>query len=472
MNILKTLSGLALTSFLIGGLISCEDGVSPTGGSLFNNEVQISVDSLTVKINSRNIPVTSVDARSTTNLIGNLDIKDYGKLSASYVTQLLAASDLIIPDSIPVERVDSTKLLLTVPRTGIIGDSLAPQQLTVYRLTRSLPGDIKSDFDPSGYYNAADPVNSKNYTLSGINLSDSAFYKNKNIEISVPLPRQWGTDAFTAYRTNPEIFQWPASFCKDFPGLYLTQSFGRGAMANISSSKVMIYYHYFIERTVVENEEAVKKVITMKDSVALFSSAPEVLSSTIFKYRESDYIHSLIASGKKLIVAPLGYNLDIDFPARELLESYWKSDHSLSVINNLTLNIPASPVVNSYGLVPPSHLLLIKKSEKDKFFANGELPDNKSSFMGTYSSAHGRYEFTSMREYLVGLIEKEQNITEEDILFELVPVKVTTETVKNADGSATTYTTAVTPYISSPVMAEIFTDRAKIVFTYTHQMVK
>ncbi|MDE6559024.1 MAG: DUF4270 domain-containing protein, partial [Muribaculaceae bacterium] len=279
-------------------------------------------------------------------------------------------------------------------------------------------------------------------------------------------------DAFYAYRKNPEMFQWPATFCKDFPGLYVTQSFGRGAMANVSSSKVMVYYHYFIERTVVENEVSVKKVVTMKDSVTLFTSAPEVLSSTIFKYTESDYIRSLVSAGKKLVVAPLGYNLEIEFPAQALLDSYNKSDHTLSVINNLTLNIPASPVVNSYGLVPPSNLLLIKKSEKEKFFANGEVPDNKSSFMGTYSSDRGRYEFSSMREYLVNLVTNGGKVTEEDILFELVPVSMQTETVTNSDGSKTTYITSVTPFISTPAMAELFTDRVRIVFTYNQQMGK
>lgn len=471
MNIFKFTPFAVMAALTIGILASCEDEVSQTGGSLFNNEVQITVDSLTIDIAANSVATTAIDTKSTSNLLGRLDIADYGNLTASYVTQFLAASDLIIPDSIPVNRLDSTKLILTMPRSGIIGDSLAPQKLTVFRLNRQLPADIKSDFNPAGYFDASDPVSSKNYTLSSINLSDSAFYSNQYLNLSVNLPKQWGIDAFNAYRNNPEIFQWPSSFCKEFPGLYITQSFGRGAMANVDVAKVLVYYHYYVERTVVEDQLAVKKVIEMKDSAALFTSAPEVLSSTIFRYTESDYIRSLIASGKKLIVAPIGYNLDIVFPARKLLESYQNSNHTLSVINNLILNIPAAPVNNSYGLLPPANVLLIKKSEKDDFFANNKIPDNLSSFMGTYSSANGRYEFTSMREYLVGLVEKGGQITEDDVLFELIPVSVKTEVVTNSDGSKTSYITSVTPYIASPVMAELYPDRAKMVFTYTHQTV-
>lgn len=461
---------LSIAAF--GLLFSCQDDVNPTGSSLINNEVQISVDSLTLNIRARQLETTAIDARSTTNLLGRLNIEHYGDLSASYVTQLLAAGDIPLPDSITSQHVDSTKLILSIPRSGIIGDSLAPQQLTVYRLNRSLPSDLKSDFNPDGYYDASQPVSSKNYTLSSINLSDSAFYKNKNLKVAVNLPKQWGIDAFNAYRNNPEIFQWPATFCKDFPGFYITQSFGRGAMANVETTRVFIYYHYRIERTVVENEESVKKVVLMKDSVALFSSAPEVLSSTIFNFKKADYLTSLVASGKKLVVAPLGYNVEFDFPAKQLLDRYWESDHTLSIINNLTFNLPASAVANDYGLLPPSNLLLIKKSKKDEFFANGEVPDNKTSFMGVYSSDRGRYEFSSMREYIVGLLKKGKDLSEEDFLFELIPVTNQTEIVTNSDGSKTTYITSVNPYISKPTMAEIFTDRAQLVFTYTHQNIK
>ncbi|MDE5842615.1 MAG: hypothetical protein K2H35_02625, partial [Muribaculaceae bacterium] len=65
MNVLKYFYGITAASLLLGGLTSCEDEMNPTGGSLFNGEVQISVDSTTVNILSRNVPTTAIDARST-----------------------------------------------------------------------------------------------------------------------------------------------------------------------------------------------------------------------------------------------------------------------------------------------------------------------------------------------------------------------------------------------------------------------
>ncbi|MBD5295336.1 MAG: DUF4270 domain-containing protein [Bacteroides sp.] len=473
MNLRQTALRASIPAFILLALASCEDDVSPIGGSLINNEVVINVDSTLFSIPARSVEALDIDARSVNTQIGRIAVPEYGDLSASYVTQLLSAAALNVPDSIGADRVDSTKLVLTMPRLSLIGDTLAPQQLTVYRLSKSLPTDIRSNFNPTGYYNATDPVNSKNYTLSGINLSDSAFAKAPSVSVNVTLPRQWGIDAFKAYRSDDtDIFQWPQKFCKDFPGLYVKPSFGRGAMANITSSKVMIYYHYFVDRTVVENDSAVKKTVAIKDSVALFSSAPEVISSTIYDFKPSQSLKNLIAENRTIVTAPLGYTVDLTFPAKDLLQQYWASEHNLSVINNLTMTLPASAVSNSLGLLPPPELLLIKKSEVASFFAEGKIPDNLSSFRGTYKSDKGRYEFGSMRPYIVSLIDKQGNLDPSDLEFTLIPVNIQSESVAQTDGSYVVYVTSCTPYLLRPAMAEIFTDRAGIVFTYTQQLIK
>lgn len=472
MNLNKTLLLPAVAAICTLLAASCQDDVSPIGGSIVNNEVTINVDSTIFKLPAKSIYSDVINARSDTNQIGKLDIPEYGSLSADYVTQMLAASSLNVADSITPEHVDSTKLVIRIPRKKIIGDTLAPQQLTVYRLTKPLPSSLTSDFNPDGYYNASEPVNSKNYTLSGLNLSDSAFKKATTVTVNVDLPREWGRDAFRAYRKNADIFQWPSTFCKEYPGFYIKSTFGKGAMANVDITKVMIYYHYLVERNVVENDISVKKLVTIKDSVALFSSGPEVLSSSLFKFTPSQNLESLIGRGHCIISAPLGYTIDLTFPAEELLNQYWAVDHNLSVINNLTLTLPASSVANSYGLVPPPNLLLIKKSEVKSFFAEGKIPDNTSSFRGTYSSANGRYEFASMRKYIVDLLTKKDNILPEDVDFTLIPVNISSEIQTNSDGSKTIHITSCTPYLERPAMAEIFTDRAGIVFTYTSQLIK
>lgn len=471
---LLQLTGPAIIALLSAAAFSsCEDEVSPIGGSITNGEVAISVDSLILKINASTVTEENIDTRSLTTLIGNINVPEYGSLAASYVTQLLSASNLQIPDTIGVERIDSLNLVLQMPRDATIGDTLAPQQLKVYRLNRQLPSDLLSDFDPTGYYDPSDAIATKNYTLSAINLQDTAFRKQTVLSVSYRLPHEWATDIFTAYRNNATEFQWPQEFNKVFPGLYVMPSFGRGAMANVQNTKMFLHYHYYITRNQVVDNVAVPTQVTVRDSVCIFSSSPEVLSSTILKYTPSASLQNLVSEGKKIISAPTGYRVKLQFPAEDILKQYWASDHNLAVINNLTFALPVTSVTNDYGILPPPELLMIRTCDIEEFFANNKIPDNKTSFRGTYSSLKGRYEFASMREYIVSLKNKGQQIAPEDVDFTLIPVSFTTESVTSQyDGSATLYITGCSPYIESPRMAVIDTDRATVVFTYSRQLLK
>lgn len=470
---IKRLIGLsAFAATLLLSLISCQDEISPIGSSIFKGDVVINVDSTTFSFDAHTVPAIEIDSRSVTNLLGQINVPEYGQLKASYVTQLLAASSMNIPDSIKSDRVDSIKFLLSAQRSLIIGDSLAPQQFKIYGLTRQLPSSINSSFDPDGYYDPAKVLSSRNYTLSGISLSDSLFQKSRFIHIYAPIPREEGVRLFNTYRENPEVFSWPSTFNEKFPGLYVDSSFGKGAIANIISNKVMLYYHYYITRTVIENDEAVARRVTMKDSICLFTDAPEVLSSTNFSYKPSESLLAKIESGAQIITTPLGFHVNFKLPVNKILSEFWASDSNMKIINNLTLAIPASPVSNDYGLTAPPDLLMILTKDIEDFFKNGKVPDNKTSFRGVYSSSTGRYDFTSLRQYIVDLKNNKDNLTEEDFDFTLIPVEIQSESVDNYDGSKTVYITGCTPYIQKPSMVEIHTDKALVVFTFTSQILK
>ena len=463
---------LSLLAAALLGFSSCQDEVSGIGSSIFNGEVAISVDSTTVNLRGKTIEALEIDARSTTNLLGHINIPEFGDFSAAYVTQMLAASDLQIPDSIKADRVDSLKLTLLAPRSGVIGDTLAPQQLKAFVLQKNLPNNIKSNFNPEGYYDPKEPVATRNYTLSMLAMKDSLFRKSKVFRISTPLPKQWGLDLFNAYRSNPDAFEWPSTMNEYFKGFYIDPSFGRGAIANVQATAIYLYYHHFVTRNVVENDVSVKKQVTIKDSLCLMVSSPEVLSSSIFHYKPSAEVLSMISAGKKLLTAPLGYHVEFTFPVMEILDEYWASDVNLLLINNLTLSIPAAAVNNDYGITPPPDLLLILRKDVDDFFTYGRVPDNKTSFRGVYSSTNGRYEFSSMRQYIVDLKNKKGNIKSEDCEFVLIPVEMETEVVTNYDGSKTTYVTDCRPYLQKPSMAVLETEKAQLVFTFTKQLMR
>lgn len=465
---LRKIAGIS-TLFLAGAMMlgSCQDELSTIGGSLAGGEVSITIDSLHFELNPSCYVDNNYDSRDSTNLIGRFNVPEYGELNCSFVSRLMCAASLPVPDSIPASRVDSIKILFNVPRGQLTGDSLAPQQLKVYRLTKQLPNDIDNSFDPTGYYDESSLLGSVSYTLSALGLNDSTFAKKKNITIPVSLPRQFGEDLITAYREHPEIFEWPQTFAKYFPGIYVKPSFGSGCVANVASTRFMTWYYHKENKVVLGGGEDNGKEIHVADSVALLGSAPEVLSSNNISYKISDNLHNLANAGKILVTTPGGYRAKFKMPVAEILDKYTSSTSNLQVITQMSLSIPAKPVENEFGLTVAPSLLLVPTHEVEEFFNERKVPDAKRSFYADYSETEKKYIFRGMREYIVAMSEK-GTWTDEDTDYTLVPVLLKKETVSQGAQSLTQIM-ACMPYMLRPTMAELDMEKAMIVFTYSDQ---
>ncbi|MBO4965013.1 MAG: DUF4270 family protein [Muribaculaceae bacterium] len=459
---------IALISLLsLSMLAACDDDISGIGNSISKGELTIHQDTLNLEVEARTVASPVIDGRSTKHLLGRLSSEQYGDLSGSFVAQMMAATSLAIPDSIDVNRIDSVKLIFSMPRGQFSGDSLAPQQMSVYRLTQQLPSGIQSNFNPDGYFDPSSPLARKVYTLSNISVSDTVTSKTENIRVGIKLPTDFGREIFNAYKNTPEVFQWPASFNKFFPGIYVTRTFGSGCIANVRKAEMMLYYHYLFDKVENVDGTAVTKQIHLRDSVAVFATAPEVLSSNNISFTPSAALIDRINNGQHLIVSPAGYNVRFTFPAQSIIDKYNKDASELAVISNLTFSIPTQIIPNDLGINPAPYLLMVKTSEAEEFFNKNKVPDNLSSFYASYSSSDGKYNFLNLRSYIINLIEKGE-VTAEDIDFTLIPVNIETEAYTSGGSTATTVTRC-SPYIAKPTMVRLNMDRASIIFTFSSQ---
>lgn len=474
------LSGLII--FVLTFIFTACENDNPTIGSvLTTGEVEITIDTIDYQLYGQARKIENFDSKTGNLMIGNLQKEKYGSLSCSFVARLMCATSLEIADSIfnledLVERVDSCKLILGASRNEIVGDSLAPQVLTVYKLTQQLPSDINNTFNPIGYYDPSDPFATRSYTVSGIAESDSAFYSNSYVDISVDLPKEFGQEVFRLYKSNPEIFQWPQTMAKQFlPGIFVDQTFGKGCVANINSVFVAIYY-YTLAETTTEDEDG-KSVVTVKhvNNMAVpFTVSPEVLSSNNVSYIPSPVIVSQNEdssdSGDVVITTPGGYIADFMFPAQDLIERYKEKNVHLSTVNDLNLYIPAEAFDGDSGIGIAQNLLMVKTSEYDSFFEENRIPDNKISFTGVYDSVNKRYYFSSMRNYFINLISKGY-ADEDDMNFTLVPIQIETETSSGYYGEST-YVVKCVPYTAKPTMTLLHTDDAIVTFSFSTQLIK
>jgi len=457
-----------------GLLMSCEDEVSGIGSSLSKGEVTITVDSLETDIPATSVYYESFDGRSASKLLGRISVPEYGSLSCSFVSQMLSATKMNIPDSITVSDLDSMRLVLSVPRGALTGDSLAPQQLRVYRLSRELPADITTAFNPRGYYDPSSPMGSRSYTLSNIAKGDSALKRDAYVRIPVQMPMSFAQELFEKYRAGDAVFEWPAIFNEYFPGIYVEQNFGNGCVANISNAEMFMYWHR-IDRTYDMQPDSTYAYVdhVRRDSVCLLASQPEVLSSNVIDYKVSDYIKGIAKSGKSVVTTPGGYMVDLTFPVKRLLDAYKSHGQSMSVVSSLRMEIPAVAIDNDFGLTVAPYLLMVKKSEMASFFDENKVPDGKTSFYAAYDSDNACYQFNSMRSYFLDVLADEEageSVDDEDMEFLLIPVDITTETVENYN-TTTVYVTRCQPYLTKPTMTLLDMDHTIVCFTYSSQKI-
>jgi hypothetical protein len=440
--------------------VAC-DSSSEIGNSLVGDEIEIVIDS-TFTMTGKSVDNDFVLSRTITQLIGRINAPGYGTLSSDIVTQFMPALSLDTED-VQVEYIDSLKLIFQMNLGAYTGDSVAPLGLEVYRLKKQLPSPIYSNFDPEGYYDKNDLLGSTIYNTTAIGQSDS-IQELSYRTIYVTLPRSLGQELFTQYKNNPAAFSDPEAFANIFPGLYIKNSYGSGRVTRIDQTTMRLYYH----RTYYDEDE-------QKDSPVYkignyFAVTPEIVTNNNIKLNIEKSIRDRVNKGENIIIAPAGLDVEIKFPAREIINSYRANTAKLAVVNSLSFDIPAEEIENKYNIAPPTNLLMVLSSKKDKFFADNSLTDSKTSFYATYDEDNQVYSFTGLRDYILDLLDKSE-ITDDDITFTLTPVEVTTETVSSYY-STSTYVTQITPYVAQPVMVKLLPENAKIKFVYSKQTIK
>ena len=454
-SILYTLLGAGAVALTVG----CTES-SVVGNALSDETVAIIVDS-NFTITGKSVRTEAVQSRTLNQLVGALDAKGYGSIHSDFIGQFMPSLKIDTANITPA-AIDSVNLFMQMTRGDFVGDSLVPMGMEIYRVTRDLPYPIYSDFDPTGYYDPQ-PISSTVYTASTMNDADSV-KSMSTIYTYMPLPVSLGRELVAAYFANPTNYSTPEAFAKNvFKGLYIRSSYGAGRISHFNTTSIRVYY-----TKEVWNEDSLRYE-TKHYNGDYYAVTPEVVLNNDISYEVAPELETL-AQTSPLVVAPVGYEVEMRFPAPEIISSYNKYSDKMRVLNSLTLTIPAEEISNDYEIAPPPNLLLILKNKKEEFFASNKLTDNKTSFYSPYNSTTRTYSFAALRSYMIDLLSK-KDVTEDDYTFLLIPVEVNTEA--QASGSyyysyGTTYTeSSIVPYVAKPVMAKILLDKAKIKLTFS-----
>lgn len=442
---------------------SCDDSNDNIGSSLVQTDSDVVIAS-DFKLEGTTQLNDKIQSRTVTQLIGQIDAPDYGFLSADFVTQFMPSArlDTLIQSK---EQIDSLKLLMMFSKGSFVGDSVVPMGIEVYQLTKQLHAPIFSDFNPEDYYDPSKPLGEKVYGAS--NLSYWGDNSDKYNAIYVNLPKQLGLDFYNLYQTDPSAVASPTAFAKHFQGIYVKNCYGSGRVTKIGATAMELFFHY-------NSKTSAGKDTIISSSTLLMQATPEIVTNNNIQYVTSESISKRISQGQQLVVAPAGYDVEIKFPVKQIIDYYKEHKGMLSVINSLTMSIPVERISNSYGIDPPKYLLMVKSSERQKFFENSDITDNVNSFYAEYNTASNSYDFTSFRRYIldaIAKVDKGEEIDPDDYTFLLTPVSIEIETV-NGYYQTQTVVKAIAPYIEGPAMVRLMVDDAKITFTFSNQSSK
>lgn len=472
---MKQFFNVVLAVAVLLGLYACTD---ETIGVSITDSVSSIIEDSSFVITGHSVLNDRVQMRTSTKMLGVLQAEGFGQLAAEAVTSWMPAMN-IDTAGVKADWIDSCRLKLRIPnRKGFTGDSLAPMRLNVYRLNKTLPSPIYSDFDPTGYYSTDNLLASEPYSpasgwieISTSYVTGTAQYDTVRV-ISVPMPVELGRELFTAFKEDPSLFTSPKRFADFFPGIYITNSYGSGHVLNIQATELDVYYRQHVQLT-----ETTDTIYPAKCQTYL-ASTPEVVSNNIIRFDIDDAITSMVNQGQALILAPAGYEVQVRFPVQDIIDKYQGNVGSnQSVINGLSLEIPVSVPETEYDIQPPKYLLMVKTSKKDTFINGDSLVNNKDSFYAIYDATSKTYSFTGLRNYVLNIINNQGGVaTEDDFNFTITPVDVTTYTYSSSysyyyGSSSSSTVTKISPMVSQPAIVQLLLDKAKIKITYSKQIV-
>ncbi len=454
LTLLLTVIATASTGFFT----SCEDGTDSLGSSLVVDKSEVIADS-SFTITARSINNSVIENRTLTQLIGAIQVAEFGALSADYVTQFMPSAELDTT-GVTLNDIDSIKLVLRFLGSAITGDSVMPMGIKVYPLVKPLPDTITSAFDPSvgGYYDPSVCWGSSIYTSNSI--YDDTIGKYDIHAISIKLPLELGKSIYSKYLESPETFFYPERFAEFIPGVYVANSFGNGRVTNIFNTRLALYYRSNQKYTNIHDEV---RDTTYYRSIIVGASSPEVITNNCLRYSIDSRLTDMAKKGDALVIAPLGLETELRFPFDKIVEAYRKNNTgSMAVVNSLSFFLPAEEITNELGINPPAQLLMVRKSERATYFNEDLVPDNSRAFIASYSASRKGYVVSDMRPYLMNLINAGTPPTEEDCEFVLTPIGIETETFTNSSYQQVEMMVAIAPYIEAPAMVKLLPNEAKI----------
>lgn len=413
-------------------LYSCDD--STTGvGDFVSNLDKIEAFSDTYKVTSRTHKLDSVYSRTNKAYLGKYTDPDFGQYSADFITQINCPEKFELP-----EHLDKiTGVSLELYYTDFYGDSLATLTVQVDTLNKIIEdsdtGLYYTSYEPKDYYDETKaPLAVKTYAAVDMSVSDSLrntsdYYPS----IKIDLGESFGEHIQSLYTSKPEYFKDAYSFINNvLKGFYVHTTQGDGSVVYIKDIWLRLNLDYKIK------SESTGEIDSLVHGNTVLAASKEVLMST--RLENSDKLDELVnEKGHTYLKTPAGLCTEITLPIDEIFNT-----HKEDTLNSVTLSIKkyryaGNENSNTFTMGIPQNVLMVRKGDIDNFFEQNKTYDNKTSFLGTYSSNTNSYTFSKLNRLISNIfseIRSGEEYTEDRDKVLLIPVTTETDAEGNIIG--------------------------------------
>lgn len=427
---LTSFSKIAILSLVAVLIISCNDNLDQVGFTIQPGKDRLSVGVDTLKLQARTVRVDSVYSKTNYPVLGEYIDPVFGTIKSDYIGEFYMPSEIGFKDG---AIIDSVRAIITY-RT-FMGDSLAPMELSVYEVNKSLKGtDDFTNIDAKEFADMTAPIgvqtftgSNSNYTLVTTTASDYSTVTYKRYEIDVDLPIDIGHTFLAEYK-KPGHGEMASTdrFRSFFPGLYFTTTFGNGTIISVDLTSLYVHYHYLDEKGSSTGQD------TIRTDAFRLNVTPEVRQVNSISNKNDDLL--IDNSTHTYIKSPAGVNTEITFPVSEIHDRL--KEQALNLVDFTVYALPEANENELVKLNPPNYLLLINKDSLDGFFENSKLRDNVTSFLSeAFDSSTYSYKFNNISTMLNYYNEKFEG-EPYDLVYYLIPVDATFTTYQQSYYSA------------------------------------
>ena len=406
---------------LVALIYSCDDSLKNLGFTIQPESDRITVGTDTLFLKARTISVDSllpegIFAKTKNPVLGEYKDPLFGSIKSDYVGEFYYPEGAKFPKGAIVDSMQ-----VAVFYNSWQGDSLAPIQLSVYEINKSLPTfSHYTNFDPTGYVNMSAPIGKTVFTAANIEVPvaerESREYYHRAI---AKLPKSLGEKIVDISKKDSIDTD---SFKEYFKGLYITTDFGSGAIMTVDHTYLFVYFHYLDEKG------SSTKTDTIRSGSMTLNTTPEVIQINQIKNNND----KLLEENDEFVYvkSPAGVFTEIVFPFSEKADKL--NNQALNLAKLSITSLPERDSNKKFILKPSPYMLLVNKDDLKEFFEKRKAPDNITSFYAQLDGTSHSYNFGNLSA-MINHYKKENDGKIKDLTYVLVPIAMD---ISNIQGQA------------------------------------